>query len=98
VAVATWAAGINTLLFALDEASPIGMRPVLVVIGLALSLGVTWLLMRKRVKGLPSEVGRSLMKRAAIVSLFTGALTYFVMMQIVMPLLFLFGVDMGLFF
>ena len=74
------------------------MRPVLVVIGLALSLGVTWLLMRKRVKGLPSEVGRSLMKRAAIVSLFTGALTYFVMMQIVMPLLFLFGVDMGLFF
>ncbi len=33
-----------------------------------------------------------------IVALFSGALTYFVLMQIVMPLLFLFGVSMGAFF
>lgn len=98
VAVATWAAGLNAALFALDKVSPIGMRPVLVLIGLILTLALTWALMRRRVRGLPDEVARNVMRRAAIVAVFTGALTYFVMMQIVMPMMFLFGFDMGAFF
>lgn len=98
VAVATWAAGINAALFALDKVSPVGMRPVLVLIGLIITLALTWVLMRRRVRGLPKEVSRGVMRRGMIVAVFTGALTYFVMMQIVMPVLFLFGFDMGAFF
>ena len=97
VAVATWAAGINAALFAIDQVSPIGLQPVLVLIGLVLTLALTWVLMRRRVRGLPSEVARGLMRRAVIVALFSGALTYFVFMQLVMPIMFLFGIDMGLF-
>ena len=98
MAVATWAAGINAAFFALDKVSPVGSRPVLVLIGLVITLVLTWILMRRRVRGLPSEVARSVMKRAVAVALFSGALTYFVLMQIVMPLLFLFGFSMGAFF
>ena len=97
MAVVTWAAGLNAALFALDKISPIGSRPILVLIGLVLTLGLTWLLMRRRVSGLPEAVMQRLTRQAFKVSLFTAALTYFVMMQIVMPVLFLFGVDMGLF-
>ena len=97
MAVVTWAAGLNAALFALDEISPVGSRPILVLIGLVLTLGLTWLLMRRRVSGLPEAVAQRLTRQAFKVSLFTAALTYFVMMQIVMPVLFLFGVDMGLF-
>ena len=97
VAVATWAAGINAALFAIDQVSPIGLQPVLVLIGLVLTLALTWVLMRRRVRGLPSEVARGLMRRAVIVALFSGALTYFVFMQLVMPIMFLFGIDMSLF-
>lgn len=53
--------------------------------------------MRRRVSGLPQAVAQRLTRQAFKVSLFTAALTYFVMMQIVMPVLFLFGVDMNLF-
>lgn len=88
----------NAAFFALDEISPVGSRPLLVLIGLVLTLTLTWLLMRRRVRGLPSQVASSVMRRAIIVALFTGALTYFVMMQIVMPLLFLAGFDMGALF
>lgn len=97
MAVATWAVGLNAALFALDKSSPVGSRPILVLIGMILTLGLTWVLMRRRVSGLPSTVARSVMRRAMVVSLFSGALTYFVLMQIVMPLLFLLGVNMGLF-
>lgn len=98
MAVATWAVGINTLLFALDKISPVGSRPILVLMGLVITVALTWLLMRRRVRGLPSEVARGVMRRAMIVALFSGALTYFVFMQLVMPLLFFFGFDMGAFF
>ena len=75
-----------------------GTRPILVLIGLVITLLLTWVLMRRRVRGLPSGVARSVMRRGMVVALFSGALTYFVLMQIVMPLLFLFGVSMGAFF
>lgn len=97
MAVATWAVGLNAALFALDKVSPVGSRPILVLIGLILTMGLTWLLMGRRVRGLPSAVASRVMRRAMMVSLFSGALTYFVLMQIVMPLLFLLGVNMGLF-
>ena len=97
MAVVTWAAGLNAALFALGESSPVGLRPILVLIGLVLTLGLTWLLMRRRVHALPEAVAQRLTRQAFKVSLFTAALTYFVMMQIVTPVLFLVGVDMGLF-
>ena len=98
MAVATWAAGINAAFFALDKVSPVGSRPVLVLIGLVITLVLTWIFMRRRVRGLPSRVARNVMKQAVVVALFSGAFTYFVLMQIVMPLLFLFGFGMGAFF
>jgi hypothetical protein len=76
----------------------VGSRPVLVLVGLVLTLVLTWALMRWRVRGLPSEVARNVMRRAVLVALFSGALTYFVLMQIVIPLVFLFGVNMGALF
>ena len=98
MAVATWAAGINAAFFALDKVSPVGTRPILVLIGLVITLVLAWVLMLRRVRGLPSGVARSVMRRGMVVALFSGALTYFVLMQIVMPLLFLLGVSMGAFF
>ncbi len=98
MAVATWAVSLNAAFFALDKISPVGSRPILVLIGLGITLLLTWVLMRRRARGLPSAVARSVMRRGMIVALFSGALTYFVLMQIVMPLLFLFGVSMGGFF
>ncbi len=96
MAVATWAVSLNAAFFALDKVSPVGSRPVLVLIGLVITVVLTWVLMRRRVRGLPSGVARNVMRRGMIVALFSGALTYFVLMQIVMPLLFLFfGVSMG---
>lgn len=97
MAVATWAVGLNALFFALDKVSPVGTRPVLVGIGLLLTLTLTWVLTLPQRRGLPAEVGRRLFWRSARVALFAGAATYFVLMQVVMPLLFLFGVPMGLF-
>jgi hypothetical protein len=97
VAVATWAVGVNALLFALDKVSPVGSRPVLVGVGLLLTLLLTWVLTLRQRRGLPPPVGRRLFWQSARLALFAGAATYFVLMQIVMPVLFLFGVPMGLF-
>lgn len=55
--------------------------------------------MRRRVSGLPEPVAKTAMRRSLGITLFSGVATYFFVMQIVIPLLFLGGViDMGAFF
>lgn len=65
--------------------------------GLVLTVLLTWVLTRRQRQGLPPELGRRLFWRAAGTALFAGAATYFLLMQVVMPVMFLFGVPMGLF-
>ncbi|MGI8433128.1 MAG: hypothetical protein ACR2LE_00040 [Nocardioidaceae bacterium] len=49
--------------------------------------------------GLPEPVAKTAMRRSLGITLFSGVATYFFVMQIVIPLLFLGGViDMGAFF
>lgn len=98
MAVAAWSVGLNTLFFALDKVSPIGARPVLVAIGLLITVALTWLLTLSRRRNLPTEVSRRVLMQSMGVAVFTGAATYFVFMQIVMPLMFVSGVSMGRFF
>lgn len=97
MAVAAWSVGLNALLFTLDKVSPVGSRPILVGFGLLLTLAMVWLQTLRQRHSLPAAVGKRLFWRSAGVALFAGAATYFVLMQIVMPLMFLFGVPMGLF-
>lgn len=98
VAVAAWSVGLNTVFFALDKVSPIGSRPILVAVGLLLTVALTWLLTLPRRRHLPAPVARRVLMQSLGVAVFTGAATYFVFMQIVMPLLFVTGVSMGRFF
>jgi hypothetical protein len=93
--------GAGTTFFALGEASPVGDRPILILAGLLVAALVTWSFMRRRVAGLPAPVARAATRRAIGISLFTGVAAYFVVMQIVIPLLFLLtggAVGMGMFF
>ena len=90
--------GLNALFFSLDKVSPVGSRPILVGVGIVLTLAFTWLLTLPRRQHLPPAIGRRLLANSMKVSLFVGAATYFVLMQIVMPALYAFGVSMGSFF
>lgn len=97
----TWAAGINAGFFTLDKVSPVGSVPILFVGALLLTALVTWGLARRRVAGLPTEVARTAIRRSVGVGLFTGVATYFVFMEIVIPILFIAtgqNVRMGMFF
>lgn len=96
---ATWGAGVSAGFFAFDEFSPVGERPVFVVAAFLLSALVAWLVVRRRVAGLPSQTARAATRRAMSAALLGAGATYFVLMQFVMPLLFLLGVlEMGQFF
>lgn len=60
---------------------------------------MTWLPTRRRVRGLPKEVARASTRRAIGAALLTGGATYFVLMQFVIPVLFMTGVlDMAQYF
>lgn len=90
--------GLNALFFSLDKVSPVGSRPILVGAGLLLTVALTWLLTLPRRRHLPPPVGRRLLTNSLKVSMFAGAATYFVLMQIVMPVLYAVGFSMGAFF
>lgn len=91
--------GFGSTFFALDTASPAGSRPILLIGGLLVAALATWAFMRRRVAGLPQPVARAAMRRSVGISVFSGVASYFVIMQVVIPLLFVFGMlDMGLFF
>ena len=87
--------GLNSLFFALDKISPVGSRPILVLFGIALTVVLTWLLTARRRKYLPAAVARRALQQSLGTALFAAAGTYFVLMQIIMPLLFTMGVPMG---
>lgn len=93
--------GAGTTFFALGSLTPVGDRPILLVGGLLLAALATWAFMRRRVAGLPQPVARAAMRRSLGVTVFSGMAAYFVVMQIVIPLLFLLigdTVEMGMFF
>ncbi len=91
--------GAGSTFFALDTATPVGDRPFLMLAGLVVAVVATWLYMRRRVVGLPEPVARGVVRRSLGIALFSGVAAYFVVMQIVIPLLFLGGVlEMGAFF
>jgi len=99
IGASTWAAGTSAGFFALTAASPIGQTPTFVLIALVLSSAIAWLINRRRVAGLPPEVARSSTRRAVGAAVLTGGVTYFVLMQFVMPVLFVTGaLHMGQFF
>ena len=87
--------GLNTVFFALDKVSPVGSRPILVGIGLILTVALTWLLTLPVRRHLPGPVARRVFGQSLSVALFTGAASYFVWMQFIMPVLFTVGVPMG---
>lgn len=95
----TFAAGVSGGFFALGAASPIGTTPTFVLIALALATAVAWMFARRRTRGLPKEVARRSTRRAVGAALLTGGATYFVLMQFVIPVLFMTGVlRMGQYF
>lgn len=95
---ATYGAGVAAGFTALDEVSPIGSRPLLIIGAFLLAIGLTWLLMRRRTRHLPHDASRAATRRALFVTVMTTAVTYFVLMQFVLPLLFITGgADMGQF-
>lgn len=87
--------GLNTLFFALDKVSPVGSRPILVGVGLLLTIVLTWLLTASQRRHLPPAIAQRAFRQSLGTALFAGAATYFVWMQLVMPLLFAAGVSMG---
>ena len=97
-AVAAWSVGLNALFFTLDKVSPIGSRPILVGIGALLTIALTVLLTAPRRRRLPAPVGRRLLVSSLKISLFAGAATYFVLMQVLLPVLYTIGFSMGAFF
>lgn len=91
--------GAGSTFFALGNATPVGDRLFLMLAGLVVALAATWVYMRRRVQGLPEPVAKAAVRRSLGIALFSGVATYFVVMQIVIPLLFLGGViDMAAFF
>lgn len=85
----------NTLFFALDKISPVGSRPVVVLVGLLLTVGLTWLLTAPQRRHMPTAVARRALQQSLAAALFAGAATYFLLMQLIMPALFAIGVPMG---
>lgn len=95
----TWAAGVSAGFFAFGNASPIGSTPTFVLLALVLSTAIAWVVVRRQVRGLPSEVARASTRRAVGAALLTSGATYFVLMEFVMPVLFVTGaLKMGQFF
>jgi lysylphosphatidylglycerol synthetase-like protein (DUF2156 family) len=95
---ATYGAGVAAGFAALDGISPIRARPLLIIGAFLLAIGLTWLLMRRRVRHLPDAAARAVTRRTLFVAVMTTAVTYFVLMQFVMPLLFITGgAEMGQF-
>lgn len=86
------------MFFALDKVSPVGSRPILVGVGILLTVALTWLLTRSQRQHLPTAVARQVFRRQLRTSLTAGAATYFVLMQIILPLSYVFGFSMGAFF
>lgn len=95
----TFAAGVSGGLFALGAASPIGTTPTFVLVAMILATAAAWLFNRRRVRGLPRGVARRSNHRAVGAALLTGGATYFVLMQFIIPVLFITGVlRMGQYF
>lgn len=86
------------MFFALDKVSPIGTRPILVALGLVLTVALTWVLTRMQRRHLPPAMARSVFRQQLGVALVAGAATYFVWMQVILPLSYVAGFSMGAFF
>lgn len=95
---ATYGVGVAAGFAALDDLSPIGSRPLLIIAAFLLAIGLTWLLMRRRTQHLGADAARAATRKALFITLVATAATYFVLMQFVLPLLFVTGgTDMGQF-
>ncbi|MPY79826.1 MAG: hypothetical protein GEV04_15430 [Actinophytocola sp.] len=88
---ATYGAGVAAGFTALDDLSPIGSRPLLTIGAFLLAMGLTWLFIHRRTRKLPHEVARAATRRALLVTVLATAVTYVLLMQFVLPLLFITG-------
>jgi hypothetical protein len=91
--------GVGSGFFALNEISPVGDRPVLFFGALLLAAGVAWLVARRQTRAMPSAVSAAATRRLVGAAAFATAGSWFVLMQIVIPVMFVFGwADMGQWF
>ena len=93
------ALGVNTGFFAIGEASAVGDWPLFFFGALIVTLAVAWLVARRQTRDMPPEVARPAMRRVLVASAVAAAGSWFVIMQIVIPLAFVFGwLEMGQWF
>jgi hypothetical protein len=91
--------GVGSGFFALNEISPVGDRPVLFFGALLVAAAVAWLVARRQTRGLPSPASAAATRRLVGAAAFATAGSWFVIMQIVIPVMFVFGwADMGQWF
>ncbi len=85
--------------YSLNEISPVGDRPVLFFGALLFTVAVAWGVARWQTRGMPAAVAKPATRRVIGAAAIAGAGSWFVMMQIVIPLAFIFGwADMGQWF
>jgi hypothetical protein len=91
--------GVGSGFFALNEISPVGDRPVLFFGALLVAVTVAWLVARRQTRGMPSAVTAAATRRLVGAAAFATAGSWFVIMQIVIPVMFVLGwADMGQWF
>jgi len=84
--------GVNAGFFALDKMSPIGSRPILFFAALLASVGLAWAVSRRRTAGLPDATARAVTRRTVSAAAVASVASYFVIMEVLVPLLFVMGV------
>lgn len=89
--VITWATTVTGGYFALSSFTPVGATPFMVAGMFLLSGLATWLIMRRRTRGMAGPVARAVTRRGVRTALLTSGVTYFVLMGLVLPGLFAIG-------
>jgi hypothetical protein len=93
------ALGVNAGFFSLNEISPVGDRPILFLAALVVTIAVALLVARRQTQAMPGAVARQVVRRTIGVAAVAVAGSWFVMMQLVIPVMFIFGwAEMGQWF
>jgi hypothetical protein len=91
--------GVGTGFFSLGQMSPVGDQPILFFGALLVTVAVAWAVARWQTRALPAAAATPAVRRVVAAGAITAAGSWFVMMQIVVPVMFILGwADMGQWF